>query len=296
MNRTKESIRRVKIVYFTGTGSTERVAGCFEASFRERGALVEKCELRKGQKPENGDEDLLVVLYPVHACNAPAPVYEWISGLSKVNEIPAAVISVSGGGEITPNTACRVGCIRRLEKMGYIVGYENMIVMPSNWIVPTVDGLAIRLLQILPSRVERMVEALLAGTVHRTKPKVWDRIFSTIGELEKLGAKQFGKRIEVNESCSRCGWCIKNCPRGNIQWRDDRPSFGSDCLLCLKCIYGCPEKALKPTSLTFIAMKEGYDLRAVEKRMEGVVPASVDELAKGYLWKGVRDYLMDEQK
>jgi hypothetical protein len=30
--------------------------------------------------------------------------------------------------------------------------------------------------------------------------------------------------------------------------------------------------------------------------MEGVKPEHVGELAKGYLWKGVRDYLLEENK
>lgn len=131
----------------------------------------------EGRKPSGITEDMLVVLYAVHASNAPEPVYEWIKSIPKVNKTTTAVISVSGGGEIPPNTACRVGCIRLLEKKGYDVVYEKMIVMPSNWIVPTMDALAVRLLEVLPAKVGNAVHDLLSGVRHRTKPMLIDRFF-----------------------------------------------------------------------------------------------------------------------
>jgi hypothetical protein len=105
-------------------------------------------------------------------------VYEWIDSLpeNKNSPVPAAVISVSGGGEITPNTACRVSSIRKLEKKNCTVVYEKMVVMPSNWVIKTNDELAFRLLEILPSKVEHIADDLLAGMVRRTRPKFIDLI------------------------------------------------------------------------------------------------------------------------
>ena len=63
-----------------------------------------------------------------------------------------------------------------------------MVVMPSNWIVKTDDGLAIRLLEILPLKVEHIADDLQAGIVRRTRPKLLDRIFSRAGN-GKRGSK-----------------------------------------------------------------------------------------------------------
>ncbi len=79
---------------------------------------------------------MLLLLFSVHAFNAPDAVYKWIDGLDTVKHISAAVISVSGAGDVCPNTACRVSSIKRLTKKGYHVLYERMIVMPSNWVAP----------------------------------------------------------------------------------------------------------------------------------------------------------------
>ena len=200
-------INKVKIAYFSGTGSTARVADALEREFTAHGISVIKLEIRAGNILSGDKEDLLILLFAVHAFNAPKIVYKWIDSLSSNNNRPvhAAVISVSGGGEMTPNTACRVSSIRKLERKNYKVVYEKMLVMPSNWFVKTDDRLAIRLLEILPSKAECIADDLLAGVLYRTRPKFIDRIFSRIGEMEKTGTKFFGQKIRVNENCNGCG-------------------------------------------------------------------------------------------
>jgi ferredoxin len=291
---TPREINKVKVAYFSGTGSTALVADTLEKEFTGRGLSVTKSEIRAGNFPSDDKEDLLILLFTVHAFNAPGIVYKWIGSLpNNKRPIPVAVISVSGGGEMTPNTACRVSSIRKLEKKNYKVVYEKMVVMPSNWVVKTDDGLAIRLLEILPLKVGRIADDLQAGVVRRTRPKFLDRIFSRTGEMEKAGAKFFGQKIRVNENCNGCGWCARKCTANNISMLDNRPTFGRECFLCLRCIYGCPNKALMAGTFKFIILKDGYDLKDVEKRMKGIKPAPVEDLAKGYIWKGVRKYLLE---
>jgi ferredoxin len=286
--------KKVKVAYFSGTGSTALVADTLEKELIGRGLSVTKLEITAGNLPSDDKEDLLILLFAVHAFNAPGIVYEWIGSLSYNNRpVPAALISVSGGGEMTPNTACRVSSIHKLEKKNYKVVYEKMVVMPSNWIVKTDDGLAIRLLEILPLKIGRIADDLQAGVVRRTRPKLLDRIFSKAGEIEKAGAKFFGQKIMVNENCNGCSWCAKKCPANNISMSDNKPTFGKECLLCLRCIYGCSNNALMAGTFKFIILKDGYDLKDVGKRMKGIKPAPVEDLAKGYLWKGVREYLLE---
>lgn len=292
--KTPHKFDKVKIAYFSGTGSTARAAATLEKELIDRGLSVIKSEIRAGNTLSDDKEDLLILLFAVHAFNAPGAVYKWIDSLPENNRsVPAAVISISGGGEMTPNTACRVSSIRKLEKKNYMVVYEKMMVMPSNWVVKTDDGLAIRLLEILPLKVKRIADDLLEGVVRRTRPKLIDRIFSKIGETEKKGARFFGQKIRVNRNCNGCGWCAKKCPANNIKMSNNRPIFGRECFLCLRCIYGCPNNALEAGIFKFIVLKEGYNLKDIEKKMKGIKPAQVENLAKGYLWKGVREYLLE---
>jgi hypothetical protein len=151
-------IKTVKIAYFSGTGSTARVADTFENELNRRGLPVTKSEIRGGNLHSDEKEDLLILLFAVHAFNAPRIVYQWIDSLPGAKKIPVAVISVSGVERSRPNTACRLSSIRRLKRKNYRVVCEKMIVMPSNWVMKTDDGLAIRLLDVLPSKVEHIVD------------------------------------------------------------------------------------------------------------------------------------------
>lgn len=285
--------KKVNIVYYSGTGGTQRVAIAFEKAFTETGCEVLLQQLCKNQKTKNSEHDLLVLLFAVHACNAPEPIYRWLESIETVKNTSAVVISVSAGGEVTPNTACRLSTIKRLEEKGYTVAYEKMLVMPSNWIISTKEPLAVMLLDILPVKVKSIVDHIDNGVNRRTKPKLMDRLFSHIGELEKAGAKKFGKKIKVTEACNGCGWCKKSCPAGNISMDSSKPEFGGDCNLCLKCIYGCPQKALVPSNMRFLIIKEGYDLCKLELKQPLKEKVDVESLAKGFLWSGVKKYLLD---
>jgi ferredoxin/flavodoxin len=283
------------IVYFTGTGCTGYVADCFEEAFKKRSVITHKTVLNSLGDNTTNNADILVLLFPVYAFNAPLPVSEWINYTSRVNEKPAVVISVSGGGETTPNTACRLDTVKKLESKGYKVIYEKMLVMPSNWMLPVKDEIAIMLIRTAPIRVEKIAQDIMSRIEYRTKPKTIDRLFSLLGRMEKKVTKYFGRGIKVKDACVSCGWCANSCPRCNITMKDGKPVFRNKCVLCLRCLYGCPQKALEPGYVKFILIKEGYDFDGFLRRMEGVAEINIDEhLKKKWLWDGVRKYLMEE--
>ena len=286
--------KRINIVYYSGTGGTERVAKCFESAFKNAGYDVKIGRLFQNTELSHYKDAMLLLIFAVHACNAPEPIYNWIESIEPVNNVSAAVISVSGGGEVIPNTACRLSSIKKLEKMGYKVIYEKMLLMPSNWIVATKKPLSKMLLAVLPKKVKEIIDDIENGTIRRTKPFLIDRLFSCIGEFEKLGARSFGQRIKVSEKCIGCGWCVKNCPSGNISLNSNKPKFGNRCHLCLNCIYGCPNKALEPGFGKFVVIREGYNLKDFENIHPLTEQVDIEKLTKGYLWCGVRKYLLDK--
>ncbi|MCL1799335.1 MAG: EFR1 family ferrodoxin [Eggerthellaceae bacterium] len=280
------------VAYYTGTGSTALVAECFCRELEGRGLCGTLQNISCTQAPILS-HDLLVVVFPVHASNAPQAMYKWLDALPPVSKTPAVVVSVSGGGEIVPNTASRVSSIKRLAKKGYEVVHDEMIVMPSNFIIGTHELLAAKLLEVLPSKVERIATSVLSGAGHRPKPLLVDRFLSFVGELEKPATRWFGKAIVVSDACIGCGWCAEHCPAGNITVAEGKPTFTNHCHACLSCIYGCPQNALAAKRFKFIIVKEGYDLECFQQKLPLADPVDLDELAKGYIWSGVKKYLQE---
>ena len=279
------------IVFFSGTGGTARFAAHLREALATHGVSVTVTEL--GAAPTQPvAADILFLLYPVYAANAPQPVDEWIAAAPQGNGTPAVVLSVSGGGEVSPNTACRVRTIRRLAKRGYVTRYERMVVMPANFISPYSDALAAHILRAAPKLAALIADEVLAGVTRRARPHWWDRLLSRLMMLEHIGSRYFGRGLRAGESCNGCGLCARRCPRGNIDMRDGRPVFGAKCVICLRCVYGCPQKAIKAKYGQFAVLKEGFDLDAAEKRaaeVEALPP--VRDMTKGWALSGVREYL-----
>ncbi len=284
---------RVNLVYFTGTGGTARVADAFERSFLNRSITVQRTELKSIVEPINFD-GLLVLAFPVYAFNAPKPIGEWLKKLPQVIGKPVVVISVSGGGEISPNTACRVNTIRSLEKKGYDVIYEKMLVMPSNFMVGFDESLCAMVLHATPVVINRVVTDLLAGKRRRTRPYGIDRIVSKLGYLETYGGRIFGRQLKVNDNCINCGWCEELCPLDNIKILDGEHHFGNNCVICLKCVYGCPQHAILPGFGKFILVPGGFNLHKVENRMDHLtVYPRISQVIHHVSLSGVRDYLIE---
>ena len=284
--------KKINIVYFSGTGGTEKAAKCFESEFTNAGYTV--CLYRLQAKSYFGysDNTPLMLLFPVYAMNAPGLVYNWLNSIASVDSVPAMVVSVSGGGETSPNTACRVKAIKMLENKGYIVTYEEMLIMPANVFINLKPEISKLLIDTLPKKAKRIVSEINSGKTLRKKPLVIDRLFSSLGHLEEKGAKSIGQTIVVSESCIGCGWCSENCPTGNISIIDNKPVFSDKCNFCLSCIYGCPNKALTPSKGKFAVIKQGYNLNEIDK-MPPVDCSDIDKFTKGWLYGGLRKYLKD---
>lgn len=297
----QENISKVRLVFFSGTGGTKRITDAFEKELTKRNKQVEVKNLDAGANDNSvietdlDDFDLYILLFPVYAFDAPKPVYSWLDGLEERRDKKQriAVISVSGGGEVWPNTGCRNNCCNKLEEKGFLVVYDNMMCMPANMMVEVSDHLAMRLIKVIPDKVNTILDTVLSNQIKRTHfHKSAPRKFLT--NMENKNASKFAHELIISDECKGCGWCAQNCPMKNIVIDDQshKPKFLDECTICMRCIYGCPIHAI--SSKSSFAFKKGFDLDAVEKRMEGVELEPIEKCCKGIAWIGVRDYLLNK--
>lgn len=295
-------IRRVRVIYFSGSGGTERIAKAFEKELGGRGidvivknlgaTMKERQEADPAQDSVNADLNILA--FAVHAMDAPKPIYDWIGsadGAEAGEKI--AVISVSGGGEMWPNKGSRNSCIKALENRGFHVVYDRMMCMPANVFVEYSDHLMMHLINVIPGKVSRIVDELLAGKEHRTHFKK-GAVLDWVSRSERNNSGTYAQKFRITDACTGCGWCEQNCPTSNIKLSEatGKPGFSDRCIICTRCTYGCPTRAIKAGGP--LALKNGFDLKAVERRMEGVEPEPAEKCCKGWLYMGVKDYLLDK--
>lgn len=287
------NLQDIRIACFSGTGGARRAAEALLREFTAQGAsasllMLEGPALRGGWSKE-AKPDLLVLVFAVHAFDAPQPVYDWLRG-TDLSGVRGVVLSVSGGGEVWPNTGCRAALIAELGAHGCTVTYDRMLIMPSNVAVDVGDHAAMHMLRVLPVKAKAIVDDLLSGR-ERHDPRRLSPFRRWFSALEKMQAHQISGKYRL-AGCTGCGWCARNCPTGSIEMKDGKPAFHAGCVACLRCVYGCPAHAIK-SGYRIVVFPKGYSLNELERRMKGVELKPVEQCCKGWACAGVRKYLLN---
>ncbi len=283
------------ITYFSGTGGTKLIAetlrnqldmvdGIFSIEQDAKmGMMIDAIRCSK----------TLFLLYPVHAFSAPQIVIDFLEELSEesLKETDVCVISVSGGGAVWPNTKSRVEVISRLLEMGATVIHESMMVMPSNWLLATNRDASALLIRGVPLRIRQIISEIEQRKPRVIKARKIGCLLGRINKLEKKGATRFSKRFNILDHCTYCGWCEEACPRKNIHVDAEEKTiiFGDQCMMCMRCVYGCPQNAI--TTKSRQVLKDGY---IIEDFIDLSVTPTMDVInnsTKGLLWGGVKQYL-----
>lgn len=291
MEGNRVDYQRVMLAYFSGTGGTEYAAKTMERQLKEQGVKVKKKNIAKDPDITTEEWDLLVILSPVYAFRLADLTEKWVKKLPDGNQKPAAILSVSGGGEVSPNTACRVPCKQHLKQRGYEVVYEAMLIMPSNFAAQAEREINLALFTVLPDKITAIIKDLLEGKKRLTTPQKKDRFITAFGIAEHMGARFFGSRLTAGSDCNQCGQCVRECPKKNIRMEKGRPRFGFRCMWCMKCIYACNRSAIVPGMMKTAVLKDGFDLKrmsrlAVNEPRKVKYSATTDQQ-----WEGVIKYL-----
>jgi len=179
-------MKKIRIDYYTGTGCSELIAGLLADQLKNGNLNVEVNRIYRDKIADvkSIETDYYILIFPVHSFNAPQPVYEWVEHLTG-NHCKTAVISVSGGGNIITNSACRCKTVKLLKKNNFTVIYEEMVRMPNNWMKAPDKKKYTSILSRLPNKIDKIAETIISKK-RRKKVIYWiDYLVSALGEAEK---------------------------------------------------------------------------------------------------------------
>lgn len=273
------------IAWFSGTGGTEMVAKELQRQLTQRGDSVYLWPIEPN--PENRQRlhglkqspvDRLYVLFPVYEFVAPQIVLDWCEDLPLYAH-KAAVLSVSGGGDVGPNASSRLEVIRRLEEQNITVDYERMLIMPIHLNIPIAESLNQQLLRILPDKISHLVDALARGEVRRV-----DRPIDSVALPLRY--------LQATDACLFCGKCSAHCPTQNIEMaRGGHPQFKDHCHMCLRCVYTCPVSAIVAPSFQKWLQDSGIQFNQVKTILGSESVKTPKGASNELVYKAIKDYL-----
>ena len=246
------------IIYFSPTGNARHLAKLMSTQLGVSNDHIHPLEFADPEKIEANKH--LILIYPVHGFNAPRTVKRFVRNL------PPGLfdhVSLIGVGFTTNwmNGAVSSELRKTLGKKEYDIVVDEILAMPLTFIMNLPDDLNLRLIAESEGRIAEICTSLVDLQISGSALKKRSRVMNFLGKVESPAARLFGLELHANNLCNSCGTCWQNCPEKNIKQKENgKPGFGFNCLMCMRCIYQCPQKAISPCFSKFIPIKKGYTL------------------------------------
>lgn len=249
------------ILYYSPTGNSKHLAQKM-ASLLEVGEVF---ALEKSKPEELQQNDELILMYPIHGFNPPKIVTNFVKKIHS-NKFKKVHLVAVGCNDLFLNDAVSLGLRRILQSKNYDIGVDEILVMPITIVLKMKEDMLKQITSDAIKVLENVALKIKENQVVYRKVGVGARLIHTIGKLESPAARLFGLELHAKKGCTSCGICWNRCPMGNIkEGKKGKPKFGFKCSMCMRCIYECPEKVITPYISKFLPVKDGYDLKEIDK-------------------------------
>ena len=246
---------RITLVYFSGTGNTAWVVQCLTATLTLLGAdvVAHSCETLTVPVDLKAC-DMLGLAFPTASSYPPTPFRAWLATLPEAAGL--SLFAVTTASYAAGDTAWYA--VQPLKARGYAPFLLANVLMPNNFYIPPMDFIPVTPPERVPARLERAQHKImrLARLIHTQTPHCEGTglLGRLLGLQQRWSMDTFEKRLFrpffADETCTRCGWCVRHCPAANITLDEGGVHFAARCCLCMRCYSFCPQQAIQATPKT----------------------------------------------
>jgi Pyruvate/2-oxoacid:ferredoxin oxidoreductase delta subunit len=192
------------------------------------------------------EADRVGIIFPVHIWGLPHRVIRFINHLKMKPKTYAFAVAVNAGQLAA--TLLQLQKLMATKTLTLSSGYS--IVLPSNYIPwggPGPVESQKQLFRKAQEKIETIAHAVLRSERNKVeKGPLWQNIlFSWFYKMSFKQVPKMDKRFWADEKCNSCEICYKVCPDGNIEMKNEKPSWLHRCEQCLACIQWCPQEAIQ---------------------------------------------------
>ncbi len=262
-----QTIQKVTIFYFSGTGNARRIALWF-SEFAEKKGIdcqiqnIASCDFSKiSMLIENS---LVLIISPTHGFNFPKITLDFIRRFPNGKNRVVLMNTRAGmkiGSYVTPGLTGIALLLSSLilKSKGYHIVGQIPFDMPSNWLSlhPALNEKTVKYLhKVNYERAERHSQKIFSGENDfiAYRDLIQDILISPIALAYYLvGRFIIAKSFYASLHCNACFSCIRQCPVQAIQKIQERPYWTFRCESCIRCMNNCPQRAID-TSHGFIVI------------------------------------------
>ncbi len=260
-------MKKALFVYWTGTGHTRHLVKEAAARLEQQGLYSPTLfEVKGDSLPVSlRPYDLVVFSYPVYAFNLPGHYAKFLKKLN-LKEAKSFLILKQSGEPIALNNASSYPLIASIKRSGRPFLGEYHFLYPYNIHFRYPDDFVREILNFDGLLLDILVDDLQKGTVRRFPYNPLWHFLSFLFRIQRLGAKINSRFYAVDSSkCVLCRKCIDGCPMGNIALKEGKIVFGRECEMCMRCSFLCPKDAIGIGLLKGWKVNGSYDLAAIGK-------------------------------
>ena len=264
---TQDTQRTALVLYHSNTGNTATLAKEAVQALEARGWLVNQLPLERAQKmlPE-GQPDLVLVGTPIHFWQVPVPAVEMLRKLPDFQGAGAFVF-LTYGTVFDGNAPYQLA--QEVEKKGARVLGGASVLSPHNFKMNAKQRLGDLFEEFgkgqpdakvltdfraavdsVAAKVENGVDGFDLKALRSPKP-----VLTFLDGLLPVSVQRnaLPKVAWVEESCTGCGNCIKNCTTGSISSVNGKiVTNHKTCFRCYQCLWTCKSQS-RTVDLTSMA-------------------------------------------